>query len=167
MEFVNLVVSHQRTCCCCRWLCELFTILEGLGYSLLVAHHSKAVELLRYNITLVVLARYLFAGESTMAQKYPFKNLVFKGGGVKAFAYLGAIEVLESYEVLAQIKRVAGNSAGSIMATMISFRLGAEETARLFATMDYSKVTSSSEEDEPRGESRLPKVLQEGHERII
>ena len=30
-----------------------------------------------------------------MAAKYPFRNLVFKGGGVKAFAYHGVIEVLE------------------------------------------------------------------------
>jgi NTE family protein len=102
-----------------------------------------------------------------MVSKYPFRNLVFKGGGVKAFAYLGAVEFLERHNVLSQIERVAGNSAGSIMATMLSFGLDAQSTGELFDTLDYSKVTSTVEEEEVIGESRLPRVLQEGHERLV
>lgn len=42
---------------------------------------------------------------------YPFKNLVFEGGGVKGIAYGGAVEVLEQSQITPQIERVAGTSA--------------------------------------------------------
>ena len=31
---------------------------------------------------------------------YPFRNLVFEGGGVKGIAYVGAMKVLEKQEIL-------------------------------------------------------------------
>jgi len=31
---------------------------------------------------------------------YPFRNLVFEGGGVKGIAYLGALQVLEKKKIL-------------------------------------------------------------------
>jgi NTE family protein len=31
---------------------------------------------------------------------YPFRNLVFEGGGVKGIAYVGAMNVLEKEEIL-------------------------------------------------------------------
>ncbi len=43
-----------------------------------------------------------------------FRNLVFEGGGVKGIAYAGAIGVLEDKEILPDIRRVAGTSAGAI-----------------------------------------------------
>ena len=67
-----------------------------------------------------------------MKHKYPIKNLVFKGGGIKAFAYIGALEALEQYKILSQIERVAGNSAGSTIATLISFRKSPKETGSNF-----------------------------------
>ena len=57
-----------------------------------------------------------------MTHKYPFKNLVFKGGGIKAFAYIGALEAFEQHNVLSQIERVAGNSAGSSFQVSIGDR---------------------------------------------
>ena len=68
-----------------------------------------------------------------MGRRYPFKNLVFKGGGIKAFAYLGAIQAIEEHKILSQIDRVAGNSAGSLMATLVSFRKDAEETSKILS----------------------------------
>jgi len=38
-----------------------------------------------------------------MKHKYHFKNLVFKGGGIKAFAYIGALEAFEQHKILSQI----------------------------------------------------------------
>ena len=35
---------------------------------------------------------------------YPYKNLVFEGGGVKGVAYGGAFEVLEQTEITPQIE---------------------------------------------------------------
>lgn len=102
-----------------------------------------------------------------MSSVYPFKNLVFKGGGVKAFAYLGAIEVLERSKVLAKIERVAGNSAGSIMATIISFGLGVDTTIEIFNSLDYSNVSSTVEDEQTELDSRLPRFFREGHDLIL
>jgi NTE family protein len=76
-----------------------------------------------------------------MATKYPFRNLVFEGGGVKGIAYIGAIEALDKAGVLDQIERVAGTSAGAITALLMSFRLDVDETLRLFNSLDFSKIS--------------------------
>ena len=103
-----------------------------------------------------------------MRHKYPFKNLVFKGGGIKAFAYVGTIEVLEEFNILPKIERVAGNSAGSIMATLLSFGLNAEETGRLFETLDYSKVATLTPQEEDSTEGfQPPKALREAGHKLI
>lgn len=75
-----------------------------------------------------------------MSNKYPFKNLVFQGGGVKTFAYRGALEVLERHGILSQIERVAGTSAGAMLATLLSFRLSVEETFRIYSTLDFARI---------------------------
>jgi NTE family protein len=100
-----------------------------------------------------------------MASKYPFKNLIFKGGGVKAFAYLGVLQVLEEYRILTQIERIAGASAGALMATLLSFRLSAQETIDLFKTMDYSKIAQTGE-DEDEWLDHLPKLLERELEKL-
>ena len=50
------------------------------------------------------------------------RNLVFKGGGVLGIAYAGVIEVIEEKKILPQIQRVAGTSAGAIIAALISLK---------------------------------------------
>jgi NTE family protein len=77
---------------------------------------------------------------------YPFRNLVFQGGGVKAFAYLGVLPVLEEAGILGQIERVAGASAGSILATLLSMRIGSEEIMRLFGGLDYGRLSGMQSE---------------------
>ena len=103
-----------------------------------------------------------------MGHKYPFKNLVFKGGGIKAFAYIGALEVFEKHNILPQIERVAGNSAGSIVSTLLSFRLNAAETANLFETLDYSKVATLVPEEEDSQEGfQPPKAFREAGHKLV
>lgn len=59
--------------------------------------------------------------------KYPFTNLVIQGGGIKALAYIGALDELEKVEVLSQIKGVVGTSVGSIIALLLSLRYSVSE----------------------------------------
>ncbi len=47
---------------------------------------------------------------------YPFRNLVFEGGGVKGVAFIGAIRGLNDEEILPEIQRFWGTSAGAITA---------------------------------------------------
>ncbi len=65
------------------------------------------------------------------------ENLVFKGGGVLGIAYAGAIEILEERKILGNVKRVAGTSAGSIIATLLSLRYSANEVKELVSTTNF------------------------------
>ncbi len=72
-----------------------------------------------------------------------YRNLVFKGGGVRGIAYMGALEVLDEYRIVENIECVAGTSAGAIAAALVSFRLAIPETKALFNTLDLTKIPQS------------------------
>lgn len=97
---------------------------------------------------------------------YPFRNLVFQGGGMKMFAYHGALQVLEEEGILAQIERVAGASSGSLTAMLVSLRLSAAETIALFQRFDYSRIpdaVGSSEDEKKSGKGVIPAQPQVPH----
>jgi len=74
-------------------------------------------------------------------EEYPFRNLVFEGGGVKGIAYLGMLEVLYEKGILpGKIGRVAGASAGAITSAIVSFGLPFDQLKSLADTLDYSKI---------------------------
>jgi NTE family protein len=70
---------------------------------------------------------------------YPFRNLVFEGGGVKGIAYVGALQVLEDKEILPQIERVGGTSAGAINAVLLSLDFSLDETREILGKLDFRK----------------------------
>ena len=70
---------------------------------------------------------------------YPYKNLVFEGGGVKGVAYGGVFEVLEQRQITPQIEAVAGTSAGAITATMMSLNYSAKEFLKIMTTLNFEK----------------------------
>ncbi len=75
--------------------------------------------------------------------KYPFCNLVFQGGGIRALAYLGALAVIEDANILAQIERVGGASAGAMLAALVSMRLPVENIVEVMRTFDYGRLPAS------------------------
>jgi len=79
-----------------------------------------------------------------LIKQVSYRNLVFKGGGVRGIAYMGALEGLEKKGVLQKIDRVAGSSAGAIAATLACFRLSVDETVNLFNSLDLARVPQSS-----------------------
>jgi len=70
--------------------------------------------------------------------KYPFKNLVFEGGGVKGIAYIGAMGVLERKGILKDIERVGGASAGAINALLFGLGYTIEETQEILWNLNFS-----------------------------
>ncbi|WP_172369076.1 patatin-like phospholipase family protein [Sporosarcina jiandibaonis] len=66
---------------------------------------------------------------------------VFSGGGLKGFALLGAYEVLEVKGY--QFKRVAGTSAGAILASFIAAGYTAKEIELLFDDLDLTSLLDS------------------------
>jgi NTE family protein len=76
---------------------------------------------------------------------YPYKNLVFEGGGVKGVAYGGALEVLEQSQITPQIEKVAGTSAGAITAALVSIGYTAAEFIDIMMSLDFSKFEDGSD----------------------
>ena len=96
--------------------------------------------------------------------KYPFRNLIFQGGGIKALAYLGTIRALEDQGVLSQIERVAGSSAGAMLSTILSFRLSAQESITLFQQLDYGRIASRRTYE---SETRRSRIFEQPLDKIV
>lgn len=75
---------------------------------------------------------------------YPFRNLVFEGGGVKGIAYVGAMKVLEKEGILKQVARVGGTSAGSINAALFAAGFSNQETLNIMNRMDFNDFKDDS-----------------------
>ncbi|HEY3858256.1 MAG TPA: patatin-like phospholipase family protein [Gammaproteobacteria bacterium] len=73
-----------------------------------------------------------------------FRNLVFEGGGVKGIAYAGAIQVLEQHDILPNIQRVAGTSAGAITATLLALGADSKDVAAIVGGTDFREFMDSS-----------------------
>ena len=77
------------------------------------------------------------AGGNIMA--YPFRNLVFEGGGVKGIAYVGAMQVMEEKGILQNIERVGGTSAGAINAVLVGLNYSPDECLKILNRMNFEK----------------------------
>jgi len=73
-----------------------------------------------------------------------FRNLVFEGGGVKGIAYAGAISVLEDRDILPDIQRVAGTSAGAITAALLALGATSERIGEIVGRTDFRKFMDDS-----------------------
>jgi NTE family protein len=67
-----------------------------------------------------------------------FRNLVFEGGGVKGIAYGGALSVLQDLEIIDNILRVGGTSAGAINATLLALGYSIKDVSQIIATTNFS-----------------------------
>lgn len=73
------------------------------------------------------------------------RNLALEGGGVKGLVYPGALQVLQGEGVLPKIEKVAGTSAGSIVAALIALGYSPEEMQALMLDLDFKQFEDGSE----------------------
>lgn len=98
-----------------------------------------------YNKTINQITNIIQKKESNKYEKpdfgnLPIDNLVFKGGGPKGIAYLGALAALEEKGMLADVERVAGTSAGAITASLLAVGYSPKELRDLLenkSIMDF------------------------------
>ena len=72
-------------------------------------------------------------------------NLVFKGSGVLAIAYLGVLDYLTKHDKLKNLKRVAGCSSGALTACITSFGLPFVEIKKIAESLDFALVPYKGE----------------------
>jgi len=83
--------------------------------------------------------------------KLPITNLVFKGGGVRGVAYLGALQVLDEHDLLNDLKRVGGTSAGSLTALLLSMNLSVSEIEQILSDIDFPKMLQDVNQKDEQG----------------
>ena len=83
----------------------------------------------------------ILAANSLKAQ---VKNLVFEGAGIRGIAYSGAIKVLEEKNLLQNIERVGGTSAGAITALLLSLGYNADEITQLINSTSFKKFNDGN-----------------------
>ncbi len=77
-------------------------------------------------------------------QERDIRNLALEGGGVKGLAYPGALQVLQSEGILPKIEKVAGTSAGSIVAALIALGYTPEQMQALMLDLDFKQFEDGS-----------------------
>lgn len=77
-------------------------------------------------------------------KNYHFKNLVFEGGGVKGIAYVGALKRLEEEGILQNIEKVAGTSAGAMVAVLVGLGFSTDELYDILKTLNFKNFMDSS-----------------------
>ena len=75
---------------------------------------------------------------------YPFRNLVFEGGGVKGIAYVGALQVLDDEGILEDISRVGGTSAGAINALLLAADFSSTKARKVLSEIDFNDFKDDS-----------------------
>ena len=76
--------------------------------------------------------------------KYHFRNLVFEGGGVKGIAYVGALNKLDEEGILQNIERVAGTSAGAMVAVLVGLGFTTQEISDILWDIKFQNFLDSS-----------------------
>jgi len=67
------------------------------------------------------------------------KNLVFEGAGVRGIAYCGAVQEMESKNMMDGIERVGGTSSGAIVALTISLGYSGKEIENIISKTNFKK----------------------------
>ena len=67
------------------------------------------------------------------------KNLVFEGAGVRGIAYCGAIQEMESRNMMVNIEKVGGTSSGAITAMTISLGYTGKEIETIISKTNFKK----------------------------
>lgn len=72
-------------------------------------------------------------------QSQEITNLVFEGAGIKGLAYAGAVEYLESQQIMKNVERLGGTSSGAITALMIAIGYNADEMAKIISETNFAR----------------------------
>lgn len=71
---------------------------------------------------------------------YKIENLVFEGGGIRGIAYVGAIRYLEEQNLLLNIKKIAGSSAGAITAGLLAIGCSSKQLEQVLMNMNFEDL---------------------------
>lgn len=94
----------------------------------------------RAKIRLLQLKQPEESGKGLKDTGFLFENLVFEGGGGKGLAHIGVVRVLEQSGLRKYVRRVAGTSAGGLLAGAFALGYSSEELIKLLTKMNLGDV---------------------------
>jgi hypothetical protein len=129
-------ISHLLTAASAKRPGHLFFLLQNLIIDRIAFLNPEAL--------LNGFASRIHGSKKEFAMSYPFRNLVFEGGGVKGLAYVGALSTLESRDILKDITRVGGTSAGAINAVLLALGYDLEATYDVLSKLNFNNFMDDS-----------------------
>lgn len=72
------------------------------------------------------------------------KNLVFEGAGIRGVAYCGVIAELETNDMIQQIEKIGGTSAGAIVALTVALGYSGAEIQTIIAGTNFAKFNDGN-----------------------
>lgn len=73
-----------------------------------------------------------------------YENLVFEGGGIRGIAFGGVLKYFEEHDLMKYVKRVAGSSAGAIVAAAVSVGYNGEEIIEVLGKTNFEEFKDDS-----------------------
>uniref|UniRef100_UPI00404A6146 patatin-like phospholipase family protein n=2 Tax=Flavobacterium sp. TaxID=239 RepID=UPI00404A6146 len=93
------------------------------------------------SILIVLISVFL---SNCYAQKPAYENLVFEGAGIRGIAYSGVLKEMESANILKDISKVGGTSAGAITAMMVSLGYNSNEIYEIISETKFQKFNDGA-----------------------
>ena len=73
-----------------------------------------------------------------------YENLVFEGGGIRGIAFGGVLKYFEEHNLMKYVKRVAGSSAGAIVAAGVAIGYNGEEIIKVLDETNFEDFKDDS-----------------------
>ena len=87
-----------------------------------------------------------FSLEGNVLQQFcgKYENLVFEGGGIRGIAFGGVLKFFEEHNLMKYVKRVAGSSAGAIVAAGVAIGYNGEEIIKVLDETNFEDFKDDS-----------------------
>ncbi len=87
---------------------------------------------------------FLFSTFKIVNAQSNIKNLVFEGAGIRGIAYCGAIQEMETMNMMSKIEKVGGTSSGAMVALTLSLGYSGKEIENIISTTKFKKFNDGS-----------------------
>ena len=77
----------------------------------------------------------------------PPRKICFSGGGIRAVAFVGALEILNKHKLLVNVKEYVGVSAGALIGFVLSIGYTFQELKKLVLEFDFSLIRNLEPEN--------------------
>ncbi len=68
------------------------------------------------------------------------KNLVFSGGGVKGYSFIGCLKALEELKIIDNIKAISSTSIGALFSILCIIGYNSNELEQIFSSIDFNNL---------------------------